>query len=392
MHRLGTVLVALVLATVAWSCSSSEDFSEPISRTVRVDADFDEFAASMLAYFPQVVDVRPGDTIDFRQVWTGEPHSVTLGSLVDTAIKPVREIVRSGDVPDAPPPEIEQSLRVLPYLLGENYRVNQAAGQPCYLDSGAPPQDQDTPCPQRAQPEFNGRQSYYSSGFIPYEGTGGNTYRVKLSEDIAPGTYTFYCNYHGPLQSGEIVVHPKGTKVPSQSAVDRRGREELNDLAERLRQAFDDAKEGRATNEGVSVSGYLAGALPEGETMAIVNEFVPSTIRARVGEKVTWSYIGPHTVSFDVPPYFPQFTIADDGFVTFNPQAYEAVGGPGFTLAQQGPDAPPPVIDAGRWDGSGFISSGLLYEGSYSLTFDRPGRYRYACLVHPRMVGEVVVS
>ncbi|MFP5318799.1 MAG: hypothetical protein ACLGI2_10970 [Acidimicrobiia bacterium] len=392
MRRLGTLLVALVLATVAWSCSSPEDYSQPISRTVRVDADFDEFAASMLAYFPQVVDVRPGDTIDFRQVWTGEPHSVTMGTLVDTAIKPVREIIRSGNVPDEPPPELEPALAVLPYLLGENFRVNQSAGQPCYLDEGAPPHEQDTACPQRPQPEFTGRQSYYSSGLIPYEGTGGNTYRVKLSDDIAPGTYTYYCNYHGPLQSGEIVVHPKGERVPSQSAVDRRGREELRRLADPLRTAFEDAKEGRATYQGEPVPGHLAGYLPGGEDMAMINEFVPATIRAKVGEKVTWSFVGPHTVSFDVPPYFPQFILAPDGFVTFNPQAYEAVGGPGITLAQQAPGAPPPAIDAGRWGGSGFISSGLLYEGTYSLTFERAGRYRYACLVHPRMVGEVVVS
>ncbi|HEX6595747.1 MAG TPA: hypothetical protein VF045_02355 [Acidimicrobiales bacterium] len=389
MQRFASVLVALAL--LAWGCSSPEDFSGDISRTVRVDADFDEFAASMLAYFPQVVDVRPGDTIDFRQVWTGEPHSVTMGTLVDAAIKPVREIIRSGKVPDQPPPELEPALAVLPYLLGDNFRVNQSAGQPCYLDEGAPPLDQDTPCPGRTQPPFNGRQSYYSSGLIPYEGTGGNTYRVKLADDIAPGTYAFYCNYHGPLQSGEIVVHPKSTKVPSQATLDRRGRDELKQLADPLRKAYEDAKAGRATYMGQPVPGYLAGYLPGGEDMAMINEFLPGTIRTRVGEKVTWSFVGPHTVSFDVPPYFPQFILADDGFVTFNPQAYEAVGGPGFTLNQD-PKAPPPEIDAGRWDGSGFISSGLLFQGTYSLTFERAGRYRYACLVHPRMVGEVVVS
>ena len=389
MQRFASLCVALALLT--WGCGSSEDFGGEISRTVRVDDNFDEFGASLLAYFPQVVEVRPGDTINFRQAWTGEPHSVTMGTLVDTAIKPVREIIRSGDIPDEPPPELEPALAVLPFLLGENLRVNQSAGQPCYLDEGTPPVDQDTACPKRPQPEFNGRQSYYSSGLIPYEGTGGNTYRVKLSKDIAPGTYTFYCNYHGPLQSGEIVVRPPGTRVPSQSALDRQGREELENMADGLRKGFEDAKEGRGMFEGQPVRGNLAGYITPEVEMALINEFIPSNVRAKVGEKVTWNFVGPHTVSFDVPPYFPQFIIGSDGFVTFNPQAYEAVGGPGITLPTA-PDAPPPNIDAGRWDGSGFISSGLIYQGSYSLTFSRAGRYRYACLVHPRMVGEVVVS
>jgi plastocyanin len=124
--------------------------------------------------------------------------------------------------------------------------------------------------------------------------------------------------------------------------------------------------------------------------MAFIDEFIPRTIRAKVNEKVTWTFVGPHTVSFNVPPYLPQFIISDDGTVTFNPQAYQPVDSPPVPTFQEG--APPPDIDGGRWDGSSFISSGLLGEGTYSLTFTKAGRYRYACLVHPRMVGEVVVS
>jgi plastocyanin len=48
-------------------------------------------------------------------------------------------------------------------------------------------------------------------------------------------------------------------------------------------------------------------------------------------------------------------------------------------------------VDAGRWDGSGFLSSGVQPGGTYTVTFTRPGTYPYACLIHPRMVGEVVV-
>lgn len=388
MRRLGPSLITFSL--VLWGCSSSTSSGpNALTRTVLVDYNHDEFAGSFLAYFPQVIEVRQGDTINFKQAWTGEGHSVTMGTLVDNAIKPVREIIRSGNIPDEPPPEIVEKLKPLPEMLSDN-GVRQSAAQPCFLDTGAPPLDENTPCPKSPQPEFNGRQTYYSSGLIPYQGTGGNTYRVKLASDIAPGTYTFYCALHGPLQSGEIVVKPKGAKVPSQSAVDKAGRAELQKMAKPLLSAFADAKKGKAAIDGKPVTGNLAGYSSPAVMEGFISEFLPRTIRARVGEKVTWNVDGPHTVSFNVPTYLPQFVIGSDGTVTFNPQAYEPVASPAIPPHDR--NTPPPPIDAGRWDGSNFISSGILEGGTYSLTFTKPGRYRYACLVHPRMVGEVVVS
>ena len=387
MRRLGPGLLALSL--VLWGCSSSTSSGpDALTRTVLVDYNHDEYAASFLTYFPAVIEVRQGDTINFKQAWTGEPHSVTLGTMVDEAIKPVREIIRSGNIPDEPPPEVVEKLKPLPEMFGDN-GLRQSAAQPCYLETGAPPLDELTPCPKAPQPEFTGRQSYYSSGFIPYEGAGGNTYRVKLSNDIAPGTYTYYCNYHGPLQSGEIVVKAKGATVPSQSAVDKQGRAELQKLAKPMASAFEDAKKGNAVAEGEPVEGPLAGYFAPDVDMAFLDEFVPRTIRARVNEKVTWNVIGPHTVSFNVPAYLPQLIVSEDGTVNPNPQAYDPVASP--AVPEYEGTGPPPSIDGGRWDGSYFISSGIMF-GTYSLTFTKAGRYKYACLVHPRMVGEVVVS
>jgi len=390
MRRLGPTLVALSLLLVGCSSSTSGG-PNALTRTVLVDYNHDEFAGSFLSYFPQVIEVRQGDTINFKQAWTGEAHSVTMGTLVDAAVKPVREIIKSGNIPDEPPPEIVELLKPLPEMFGDT-GVRQSAAQPCYLDTGAPPLDESTPCPKNPQPEFNGRQSYYSSGFIPYEGTQGNTYRVKLSADIAPGTYTYYCNLHGPLMSGEIVVKSKGAKVPSQGSVDRKARSEVQKLAKPLLAAFNQAKAGKAELNGKPLTGNLAGySTPKAEE-AFLSEFFPRTIRARVGEKVTWTYVGGHTVSFNVPPYFPEFIIGADGAVTANPQAFDAVASPPVPESKD-ERAPPPAIDAGNWDGSYFISSGVMGDGAtYSLTFTKPGRYKYACLIHPRMVGEVVVS
>jgi plastocyanin len=390
VHRFRRLLAALALVSTA--CTAGGSPGQAQTRTVRVDHNFDEFAGSFLAYFPQEIDARPGDTIQFKQDWTGEGHSVTLGTLVDKAILPVRNIIRSGNIPDQPPPEVQDALKVLPEMLGDDYTVNQAAAEPCYLDTGAPPTDPSVACPKREQPAFNGRQTYYSSGLIPFQGTEGNRFELRLADDIKPGTYTFYCTLHGPLQSGEIHVKAKGSKVPSQAAVDRQGQAELHKLADPLAKAFADAKAGKGLFEGQPLRGNLAGVATDNVRMAYIDEFVPNRINTKVGEKVTWTFVGPHTVSFDVPPYFPEFLVARDGVVTFNPKAHQAFGGPGEPPPRASPEDPLPAVDAGRWDGSYVISSGMFTEGTYSLTFTKPGRYRYACLVHPRMVGEVVVS
>ena len=51
------------------------------------------------------------------------------------------------------------------------------------------------------------------------------------------------------------------------------------------------------------------------------------------------------------------------------------------------------MVDVGTWDGKGgFHSSGALEHGDrFSVTFTRPGTYSYACVLHPQMVGTVVV-
>ena len=44
-------------------------------RSVFVDYSHDEFASFMIANFPEKVTIAAGDTVVFKQVWTGEPHT-----------------------------------------------------------------------------------------------------------------------------------------------------------------------------------------------------------------------------------------------------------------------------------------------------------------------------
>ncbi|MDP9441968.1 MAG: hypothetical protein M3P34_07295 [Actinomycetota bacterium] len=114
--------------------------------------------------------------MEFEQFWTGEPHTVTMGTLVDEMGKPYWGIIdglRSGAIkefPEEDPPGGEAFFEQIPFMAEEEtLKPIQAAAQPCYLDTGGPDFcDPDKPCPKREQPAFNGRQSYYNSGFIPY--------------------------------------------------------------------------------------------------------------------------------------------------------------------------------------------------------------------------------
>lgn len=417
MRRPAFSFIALI-ALLATSCGGSSS-SGAATRSVLVDYSQDEFSAIYIGYFPTSVTVRPGDTVHFKQAWNGEPHSVTMGTLVDTALGLVNPLLEKYPGGQGAPPEanqaFDQAFKDLPSLIGDNNTVNQSAAQPCYLDSGAPSPEPDKACPKRAKPAFNGRQSYYSSGFIQYAGNQGNTFDVKLADDLKPGTYGFYCNFHGPGMQGKIIVKPKGSTIPSAASQTRRARADGNRASAPLRKALDKARTGSwdivkaAKAAGFPFpppdvvakirGGYFAGYGSQEAQDSLITEFLPKTIHAKVGEKVTWVYVGTHTVSFDVPRYFPLLIVKKNGRVELDPRPVKPIGGPGFP--ENMPDNPPNpyIIDGGTWNGHGFRSSGLNPDTQsddqiqgFSLTFSKAGTYPYACLIHPRMVGTVVVS
>ncbi|MEO7803422.1 MAG: hypothetical protein ABIS18_03040 [Actinomycetota bacterium] len=412
------VLVVLSCVGLLAGACARTDPSAPQTRTVLADFSHDEFSSFFLDYFPGRITVRPGDTVEFKQTWTGEPHSVTAGTLVDTMmnlVKPYKEAAERGEeLPKEEPPEVEASFQSLPWMFADEDKIAQNGAQPCYLQTGTPPKDTETPCKQVPQPAFNGKQSYYHSGFIPYEGPKGNKFSAKMSDDIKPGIYNYYCNLHGPFMSAEIEIKAKGSAIPSQDEVNRKARKEIEKASSPLRKEFRNAGSKKlAPKEQERTALVEAGVMKEGELLftgnlagvpvdgpnvqAGINEFVPRTIKAKVGQKVSWTQFGRHTISFDVPKYFPSFSIAKGGKVVINPKLTPPAGGSPEVPEQPHGEGPskPPVIDGGTWDGKGFFSSGLIAGDPflvYSLRFSKPGKYVYACLIHPPMVGTVEVS
>jgi plastocyanin len=344
---------------------------------ILVDNKTDQFNGAFLAYFPNAVTAHPGDTLDFLGKFTGEPHSVTFGTLVDAGVPKAEQAGQNADEP----PELKKIPAMLPDGPGD---ANQTASQPCFLASGDPPAD--GPCPAMAQPAFDARYAMYSSGFI----ADGEHFRMKLADDLAPGTYRWMCTLHRAGMTGTLTVVGSSAAADTPEAVTQHGADRLAELAGKLKPIADQMQ--AITSPAKAQAG---GGLPD--VSGVVSEFGPKNISVPVGGSVTWDVQGPHTIAFDVPEDARTIIAkAPDGSVHLNPKAAAPAGGPGVP---QGPPSDKPVaIDGGSWSGSGFRNTGVLIGAgppgslTYKLRFTRAGTYTYACLIHPDMQGTVKVG
>ncbi len=117
------------------------------------------------------------------------------------------------------------------------------------------------------------------------------------------------------------------------------------------------------------------------------NIYSPHRINIYVGDTITWSNRGilePHTISFGSMSLLRKLAQQP---VLVTPQA----SGP--PQLQLNPMVALPTRRA-TYDGAGYANSGFLRKGEkWTITFTRPGTYRYHCLIHfPVMFGVVVVN
>jgi plastocyanin len=249
---------------------------------------------------------------------------------------------------------------------------------------------------------------------------------MKIAANATPGHYFFFCLNHGPFMSGWVDIKPKSAKIASQDTLTREARKEIDAKLSVLRGTHNLALADRfpvpsdrlaavqklgvptAVVDGTTVvRAWFAGLPHTGTDDASILQFVPTHPKVRVGQKVSFLFLGGptqgHTVSFDVPAYFPVFTVEKDGTIVRNAQLDQPAGGSpklpdsvtGGGENNNGPPPPPVVIDGGTWNGHGFFSSGLISPASfalYTLRFSKPGTYKFACLVHPLMVGTLTVT
>lgn len=133
---------------------------------------------------------------------------------------------------------------------------------------------------------------------------------------------------------------------------------------------------GRAQPEGMKWKVSVGADTPDHALQG--QDFYPRAITINAGDTVTWtkSVVLDHTVTFLSEAPSPNLLVPQpDKRVQFN----------SIVAFPQGGDA---------YDGRGMANSGVL-EGAgktYTLTFTKPGRYVYVCLLHPGMQGTVVVQ
>jgi len=131
-----------------------------------------------------------------------------------------------------------------------------------------------------------------------------------------------------------------------------------------------------------------------GQDTTVEAAFVPSVIRVRANDTVQWKVNGDeiHTVSFNPPPAAMQPVVPIPGG---GPTDFMLPPELGF--ATRAPGAP-----VEKFSGTGYVNSGILSKqplapgappnDTFSLTFDKPGAYKFVCLLHPSMDGVVVVE
>jgi plastocyanin len=367
--------------------------------TVNVDGFNPKTNESFLAYFPRVSTVHPGDTVVFHYVGVGEPHTVTLGSLVDKAVSVANHLTPAQQQANVPPASLRAADAALPQLFppGPGDAVPAAADR-CFVRTG-PPGSALCPRSQHEQPAFDGSQSFYNSGWLD----ANQRFVVHLSSTTPPGSYRFMCLLHREFMWGKLNVAPSGKTIMSPSAQYALGQKQLAGMEAALAPAAAALAQGKppVANATLPPNSALAGSAAR--VPAQIDEFGPKRITIPVGGSVTWYFLGDHSITFGSDRTDDDIRInAPDGTAHLNPKALAPAGGPG---------EPPPagggpragihlkIVASSRWNGRGFHSSGVfinsfgppLIEG-YKLTFTRAGTYKYICTVHDHMRGEVVVG
>lgn len=225
---------------------------------------------------------------------------------------------------------------------------------------------------------------YHNSGIPPLEPTETLKFRYSLTFTRA-GIYDYVCLLHGPAMSGRVIVKDR-VAVTSAAFVKRAQTEQAETIA------AGQAAWAKLTpqRQGNAVIVSMVGDLKAGYS---IYRFTREPLVITRGTTVTWQMRDPfdmHTVTFTSGGKAPEFFVPD-------PQKQ---GPPKLVIPAR--VANPTQIKT--YDGTGYVNSGILFPSgtfsgnlptSFSLTFTKPGRYQYVCLVHLNpegMRGTIVVK
>jgi plastocyanin len=231
-------------------------------------------------------------------------------------------------------------------------------------------------------------QVFFPAGTSTYDGTGfhgsgippaGKPFIYSLTFTKA-GRYEYACTLHPGMTGFINVVDGAVTETPD-AALARGKAEQAATLAAGTK-AYD------GMNPQVTGSNVVVTLLGSNQDRYSVLRFTHDPLTVPVGTTVTWTVNDPfevHTVTFASGADLPQF-------ITAQPQP----GGPPKIVLSTTALTP---TSTKTYDGTGWINSGLLgapgapsqAPSSFSLTFTKPGRYVYWCLVHDEAHQEGII-
>lgn len=352
------------------------------------------YPSVFLAYLPSKVPLHASDEVNFQLQDTGEPHTVAMGTLIDAAVQAAEALGPSASLRQLEGlKEMKKVPSVFPGALkGEVPKVNPSAAERCFLDEGAPSK---ATCADTDQPDFSGRQAFFSSGVLEE----GEPFRITVAPNASAGTYRFMCLVHRSAMTGALEVRPKDAERPAVADLRTEADNEEGEVASSLEPAARVA--GVAAFDAKGKGPVLAATGPRGLSRAFIAAFIGDEVKAAVGEEVVWNVHRTHTISFRPSRDAKEGLVIDDdgGGVKVNEDAWTAVGS---TKVPADVYRVPPTkksfaIDGGTWSGEGEWSSGVIRatpptKVTYTMRFSAPGTYAYSCLIHPSMRGKVIVE
>jgi plastocyanin len=289
------------------------------------------------AFMPADITIRAGDSIE----WTShgfEGHTITFGANPDNILFEIGDYL----VPD---PANPSQVIFNPKLALASERQGTVDGDGAYINSG-----------------FFG---------VP----AAATYKLTFTKE---GLYQYLCLVHPFTMTGTVTVEPESTQVVSPETITSRAEAErdryLEELQEEARRV--DAASRSAPGPGDSTIHYVqVGAITDHGQVAV---YLPGALDIKAGDTVIFQNDDRnfHNVIFkgdreELPAGIGIVPDPDGRGLNFSLDPASAVA------------VNPP---AGGFDETTFLSSGsmgvLQPRLNWTLKFDTPGTYVYACTIH----------
>ena len=221
-----------------------------------------------------------------------------------------------------------------------------------------------------------GKSTTYNGSARLVSGLGqSKPFNIKFTKT---GSFKFYCDVH-PGMVGTIVVKPKSATIPTAK----------QDTAATNTQVTADVKAAKALPK-TKVAANTVSLGESGRDGVELFAMFPAKLTVNAGTTVTFEMsrksFETHTATFGPQSYLGPLERSFEGAIS--------------PIAAYPSDPTKPITLTPTSHGNGFANTGVLdpfaatkqIPPSNQIDFTTPGTYRFVCLIHPQMVGTIVVK